>query len=354
MCKTYILGIVLAVLVLIQGCAPGYNSVVFATRSNIGLDAAVGIDADTAPANLEVAISRHEGVLMPTFEGGQTVPVMASFSSESNAITNFFWGVRSTFATGEAASTMSYLYDDKTPAKDKDIPYKRVTLKKKPIPQLPFGVKVHYLEEGDAKPVLFGTSTTLGVRVKWSGQTAQFPSSVNIGFKRREATWAPIGLGQNRITDNSKPDNSANKPYEADVPSLLATIDTDVAVSGSARLKYLQYFATGCAASNLSRQRAVREAMLKRADPLQMQIAEAGKVQRENNGKLIRQIAELYRSADAQKKAQIMTKAKGLTIVGESVNTDQDFLKALGEHTDAPPAITEKLKELVGVAASGS
>jgi len=357
------LGMVFAVLVLLQGCAPGYNSVVFATRSNIGLDANIGIEADTAPANLEVAISRNEGVLMPAFEGGQTVPVMASFTSDSSAFNNFFWGVKSTFATGEAAFTMSYLYDG--PDKDK-VCYKRVELSKIPDPQLPFGCKVHYVTAGEVKPVLFGTDTILGVKVKWSGQTGPVPSSVNIGFKRKEAAWAPIGVSPKRIPQSSKPinhdskqmesikpENAPGTSYEVDIPSLLATIDTNVPLSGtggsgsgtsvagpSARLTYLQYFATGSAANNLARRRAVREAMLKRSDPVQAQIAaEEGKKKREINRNLIDQIIKLYK-ANKNNRQKIFDKAKEIDLVEISI-------EELAKHEDGKSSITEKLKELL-------
>lgn len=340
--NTPILGIVFAVLVLIQGCAPGYNSIVFATKSNLGLDANVGIDADTAPANLEIAISRHEGVLMPAFEGGKTVPVMGSFLSESDAFTRFFWGVKSTFSTGEAAYIMSYLYDGADADK---VCYKPVTLSQEPKPQL-FGYEIEYLKKGDAKPVLFGTDTILGIKVKWSGQTAQFPSSVNIGFKRREAAWAPIGVSQVPIPQSSNSKDAAGTSYEVDVPSLLATVDTNLAADASAKFKYLQYFATGSAASNLARRRAVREAMLQRSDPVQAKLAEEGIKRRENNWKYIKQIRDKCKAAPEEKKTAIMKKAKELKLIDESVANEKDFFKTLGEHSDALSPIPSKLEEL--------
>src|SRR6266702_6836107 len=200
-------------LLIVQGCAIGYDSILFATKSNMG------VDLDTAPPNLEVAISRQEGVIEPVFEGGQTVPVMASFASKSNAFTKFFWGVSSTFSTGEAAYTMTRLYnspDDKDPAE----PYKRVKLTQKPSAQNLFGMeKTEYINKNGntVRPVLFGTDTSLGVKIKWSGVTAQYPSAANIGFSRKETTIAPLNLAE--IGDSK---------YEIDVPSLLATIDTDV------------------------------------------------------------------------------------------------------------------------------
>ena len=334
-----IMGTVLLALVLIQGCAPGYNSVLFATRSN------VGFDADTAPPNLEIAISRQEGVFAPTFEGGQTVPVMASFTSESNAFTNFFWGVKSTFSTGEAAFTMSYLYDTVTPSKDEKIPYERVTLSDIPAPELP-GCKVEYVKPGKVKPMTFGTDTILGIKIKWSGQTAQYPSSINIGFKRKEATLAPIAVGTNRITNPGNPNNINHKKYEADIASLLATIDTNVSASENAKFTYLQYFATGSAASNLARQSAVREAMLKRAYPDQkIQMAGEGAARRENNWSLITKINTIFDSADSNKKNTILAEAKKLQLVDGKV-TIENFKSSLAKHENAKSPIPENLKVL--------
>jgi hypothetical protein len=265
MIRVWCLGLCLAMLILNLGCSIGYNTVLFATKSN------VGFNADTAPPVLEVDISRYEGVRGPTFEGGQTLPVMASFSSDSNAFSNFFFGVNQTFATGEAANTMTKLYDQITPDDKTPIPYEKVKLSQRPDPKPLWarltGKKIKYVEPGEVKPVTFGTSTNLGVKVSWDGQTGQFPSAMNVGFKRKEATLAPVGI----------------KDSEADIPSLLATIDTGITAAGSltptpaggtpaspgVSTNYLQYFATGCAANNLARQQAVRYPMLKRANPQQ-------------------------------------------------------------------------------------
>lgn len=346
--KTCILGTVMLVLVLIQGCAPGYNSVLFATRSN------VGFDADTAPPNLEIAVSRYEGVFEPTFEGGQTVPVMASFSSESNAFTNFFWGVKSTFATGEAAFVMSYLYDDAMPLKDdkgKDkVCYERVTLSKMPDPKLPFGCKVQYVKAGEVKPVLFGTDTILGIKIKWSGQTAQYPSSVNIGFKRTEATLAPIAVGANRIADPNNPNNINNKKYEADIASLLATIDTNVSASENVKFTYLQYFATGSAASNLARRHEVREAMLRRSYPDQkIQTAEEGKALKAANRAQINNVFTIFDKVDDNKKNAILTEAKTLKLVDDEV-TIKNFKSNLAIQDGGKSPIPENLKVLADFA----
>lgn len=358
--STCILGTVLLALGLIPGCAPGYNSVVFATKSNLGLDANIGIDADIAPANLEIAVSRHEGVLMPTFEGGQTVPVMASFLSESNAFKNFFWGVKSTFATGEAAYTMSDLYGDRD-ADTQRVNYQRVELSQMPDPKLPFGCKVDYVTAGKVQPVLFGTDTILGIKVKWSGQTVQYPSLVNIGFKRKEAAWAPIGVREKRNPQSSNPDNAASKQtegrkpdntgstsFEVDVPSLLATVDIDFTAEGSAKFDYLQYFATGSAANNLARRQAVRLAMLKRADPTQnLQAAEAEVKQAATNKPLINQITAKFDSFkdDNKKQGLILAEAQRLNLVGAKVQV-ANFTNQLAANERKPSPVPENLQKL--------
>jgi hypothetical protein len=260
--RCILISVVLVGLALLQGCTPGYNSVLFATRSNLGFD------AETTPPNLEIAFSRCEAVLEPTFEGGKTMPVLANFSSASGGLMNIFSGVNSTFATGKAADIMSYLYLDDMPPRVVGTryvyPYEPVTLTTMPTPKrVPFGMKVNYIKPGDVKPVVFGTDTTLGMRLKWSGMTAQYPSSFNIGFKRKEATFAPIAIWD---YDPANP----QKRYAADVTSLLATIDTNAAATGmNASLRHVQYFATGCAADYLALRKEVRDALRFRVLPSQ-------------------------------------------------------------------------------------
>lgn len=334
-----ILGTLLLFLVLVQGCVAGYNSALFATRSNIGFD------ADTTPPNLEIAISRYEGVLEPTFEHGQTVPVVASLSTASIGLVNFFWGVKSVFATGEAAFTMSHLYAAPTPPQDEKIAYKKVTLSQKPIPTV-FGATVDYVEPGDARPVVFGTDTTLGIKIRWSGTTAQYPSSINIGFKRKEGAFAPIAVGQALVPDPYDPQKKI-EGYEADVPSLLATLDTDVTAPGTtATFNYVQYFATGCAANALARQKEVRLAMLKRADPSQdIQAAEKEEKVAEVNRPLIQQINEKFASVDDTKKGQILAEAQRLKLVGPDVQVT-NFKNKLALNSRESSPVTENLKTL--------
>src|SRR5713101_5448404 len=91
-----------AVAAIFQGCA-GYNTTMFMTKSNVGLD------FDAKPPTAEVNISRKEAVIAPAFEGGQTPPVLASFrpnAGTGGGFTSFFLGVNQTFAGGDAALAM--------------------------------------------------------------------------------------------------------------------------------------------------------------------------------------------------------------------------------------------------------
>lgn len=254
-----------AVAALLQGCA-GYNTVMFMTKSNAGLD------IDMKPPTAEISISRKEAVIAPAFEKGQTPPVMASFKPNvgfGNRFGNYFLGVDQTFAGGDAAMTMAMLYDEATfkgngttfnselqlgSATDssgawwKDI----LTAPAKP---------------GKIKPFIFGTDTMLGLKVAWSGVGGQFPDTVKAGFNRKEFAWAPVTMSEDK---------------KVKMPSFLATIESNIGggsetaepsgtgTNGQNRqggIKSIQYFATGEAANHLARQKDVRDAMLKRLDP---------------------------------------------------------------------------------------
>jgi len=102
----------LIVLVILTGCGIGYNKTLFFTKTNVGLD------VDSSPPTAEVTIGRREGVIAPTFERGQTPPVLASFGLAASGFAALFAEVSSTFCGGDAAVIMAKLYD--TP--DNEVP----------------------------------------------------------------------------------------------------------------------------------------------------------------------------------------------------------------------------------------
>lgn len=244
---------ILLVISCLTGCVPGYNSVLFATRSNAGLD------VDATPPTTEVTIAREEFIIAPTYENGQTHPVAGSFSSSQNFVSKFMFGVGSTFSTGEAAFVMASLYNDPGEEisynNDCSAPYKPQLTKK---PKLPH--KLKYVEAGHVKPVIFTTDTMLGLKVGWGAPNATTPTSLKFGFNRKEIAFTPIAI---------QGCNKNPTKYSANIPSLLATVDSQANLEDSAgqNLTYLQYFATGVAATELSKKFDVRKAMLSRLDP---------------------------------------------------------------------------------------
>lgn len=257
----------------LYGCGIGYNRMLFITKTN------VGFEIDSKPPSLQLAINRLEGVFAPQFEGGKKLPVMSSFKFGSDAAFSPYAG--SAFATGDAAVVLASLYADPTPSGDWNerrhliIEEKKVdsslTLNKKPI------IKKSWLswlatlfepggfQESDVRPVFFGTDTSLGIKVAWSGLSSYIPDTARLGYARKELAWVPITM-EEKV-------EASQTLYRVKTSSLLATLDFGMKQptlekgQPSAPLNYVQYFATGDAATLLSLQQTVRQAMLTRLDP---------------------------------------------------------------------------------------
>jgi len=249
------------------GCA-GYNTTMFMTKSNAGLD------IDMKPPTAEINISRKEAVIEPAFEKGQTPPVMASFKPKVGwgRFGNYFLGVDQTFAGGDAALTMAMLYDSTTPTSvtngqfDSTLTVTNQVKKQGWFWSWIVDPLFTPAEPDQVRPFIFGTDTQLGLKVAWSGAGGQFPDTVKAGFNRKEFAWAPVTMYQDRT--------------KIKMPSFLATIESNTGGGSETNepagtngppqpgsIRSIQYFSTGEAASHLARQQAVRVAMLKRLDP---------------------------------------------------------------------------------------
>ena len=237
------------------GCA-GYNHTLFMTKSNVGLD------FDSKPPTLEITVSRKEAVIAPSFEGGQTPPVLASFKPDVGAgggFANFFLGVDQAFAGGDAAVAMSALYttNGAPPPHTRTNFNSALNLSKPPKYTDPFR---RVAKPGVTRPFIFGTDTTLGLKAAWTGTGGQFPDTVRLGFNRKEFAWAPISM--------TSVSNGGATNYQIKMPSFLATIDSRIETGNSnGSISALQYFATGDAATLLAMQPVPREAMVYRLDP---------------------------------------------------------------------------------------
>jgi hypothetical protein len=244
------------------GCSVGYNRLIFVTKSNVGLD------VDSQPPTAQLAIARTEGAFAPVFEGGNTIPLLASFRFKSSGA--FASNIGSVFAAGDSAVAMARLYDSNSiPAGDLTVDeWKKLVAKfdsTVPLtvaPTFPDFVKPQ--KKGAVRPVMFGTDTSLGLKLGWSGLTAHVPDTMRFGYTRKELAWAPI-----EILFTPDAEGSSTGAGTAVSPSLLATIDTgsDPKGVGDLGLTHLQYFATGSAATALTLRQEVRQALIQRIDP---------------------------------------------------------------------------------------
>lgn len=242
---------------LIGGCAVGYNTTLFVTKSNIGLD--VG----TQPPTAEVSIARREGVLAPGFEGGRTPPVLASFGAAASPLSRFFFGVQSTFVGGDAAVALS-----QGPGDDKKNHGSVLGLSQKPEWKKFLWWDVSVPEKGQVRPFSFATDTTLGLKLAWSGMTGQFPDTLQLGFNRKEFAWAPV-IGTDQV-HCKLPGTAEDGSYAVWMPAFLAVLDNAVEVGSPSEtgVKWLQFFATGDPATTLANRDEIRQVMLKRIVPV--------------------------------------------------------------------------------------
>lgn len=282
-------GCILILLTLfLQGCGIGYDRVLLVTSSNIG------IDLDSTPSTAEIAISRKEGVIQPTFENGKTLPVAASFYTNTNSsLIDFAFGVSTTLTTGQAAIAMTALYNEDDAVlmeedatltdfmckprtkeagdlfveKRKTVGLKMfdgIELDNEPTTKTSWfkkiftkkdTTKINFLVPGMVKPVVFGTNTIFGLAIKWDNPSSPVPSAIKLGFNRKEMVYAPIS--STKEGDTTK----------INIPSLLATMQQNVDFSKGGNLRWSQYFATGDAATNFALRIDVRSAMTDKLTP---------------------------------------------------------------------------------------
>ena len=223
---------------LLGGCSVAPTAV-FMTKSNIGLD------IDGPPATAELSIARRQGVVSTTFEAGQTPPFLSGFVLETgffSSIKQFFLGVQSTFAGGDAALR---LVDGKEPS----------SLCVSRLPQTGGLLKKKDFDLGGARLVLFDVNTILGLKLTEFG-------SGKLGFNHRESVLAPIIVEEKDCAMA----NGGKGKYRVQIPSFLAVLSAE---ADSDDLKWRQYFATGEAATSMAQYPYIREALHGRTMPSQ-------------------------------------------------------------------------------------
>jgi hypothetical protein len=229
-----------------------------------------------------MTIARREGVIAPCFEEGKTPPVFASFRTDAGWYNylNPFVSMSSVFAGGDAAVAMSSMKPTSETEYTKD-KLSSFTLSKSPkggiVPDLvdagrAIVGKTSLRKPGRMHPFVFGTDTSFGLKVAWSGTTGQYPDSVKLGLSRKEFALAPVFEKMKESTGKGKKEPTGKDkgtPVVVKMPSFLAVLDHITTLTkGSEYTGHVQYFATGKAATILAGQSYMQKAIMERADPL--------------------------------------------------------------------------------------
>jgi len=201
-------------LVLVAGPLAGCSTpgAIFVTKTSLAF-----ADVDSTPGEITVAMHRVEGFIAPRNENGNTPPVLAHLQSNRAYL---YPEIRQVYATGTAAERLAGDFKSNnsecTTCKRKDD--KDVTSVK------------------EVTPVIFTTSTTLGLRIGVS--THNVVDGLVLGYRRKEMSFVPT-LAE---------DSTGNYRY----PSLIAAIRINQPSFENGKFSACQGFATGTAASKLA------------------------------------------------------------------------------------------------------
>ena len=333
------LAALLVVPLLWSGCI-GYDSALLATKTNAGLD------VDMKPPTLEASLARRELAITPSYENGKTPPLVASFKVHGPWV---FASVASTFAGGDAAATMTAQYGTQATGTNAVVDGDVRLTNKPSVKRGWFGQKGKLKERdpGEVRPLVFGTDTSAGIKVAWSGLTAQYPDTLRAGFHRKELAIAPVSI----VSGTEKVNDQPQTVHHVNVPSFLATTDASVGATNptNTRLEWVQYFAVGAAADNLAAQPQVRDAMVRRIDPAaDAFVKEATRQAREDGEKLAKELALRIQPMDLATTKEHIGRSATLDVLAPAQARDL-ITKA---ETDLPGAKKEWLAFLEGAALS--
>ena len=212
-----------------SGCSLGKDSVVFVTKTS------VGVDVDTRPPTLDIGFDRVEGTVAPVSDNGRVLPVMAGFSSDLGIVNQ---AIGQSFATGNAAIIVSQNLDSTA----------RHSSPKNIDPGLINGIAT-LKAPVERKRYFFGTNTSFAFRVNFGVETGGIPDSLSLGYKRKEFAYVPLIDLPGEVTAS----DPTPTPKIA-LPALLATsgLKTSAESFRSAKVIHSQFFATGKAANYLA------------------------------------------------------------------------------------------------------
>jgi len=257
----------------LSGCETN-DRLLFATKTNYGLD------IDSKPPTAEVTIARRELAIAPTFRDvivgktsdqkpqteHNTLPLLASFGLQG---TFFDPEITSRFAGGEAAVILA-----EGPDKVHNDPAPSILCLAHEPDLMPFWKsawqKITSRKDESARDFYFATDTSFGLKAAWDGSTGPYPSTVKLGYNRKELAFPPI-FAQEVLKGEctGKTDSSLAKEWKVTIPSFVASLDNSSAISTKegSKVSHVQFFATGKAASEFVKRREVNSAMNKAMYP---------------------------------------------------------------------------------------
>jgi len=267
------------------GCA-GYDRILFVTKTNIGLD------IDDKPPTAEITIARRELAITPTFQDttddNNTLPLLASFGLTGSFLDP---AITSRFAGGEAAVILAQ--GPTRESGDSHPSDSSLLLCKRPDTRPWWKRTWHSIwgrRDENTRPFFFATDTSFGLKAAWDGATGPYPSTLKLGYNRKEIAFPPIFATPTQATPkcpnppSESNDSEHNGPWKITVPSFLASLDNsstlhDVWEWGKAKnqakdgdvatdekqstngVTHIQFFATGKAATEFVKRPEVNAAM---------------------------------------------------------------------------------------------
>jgi hypothetical protein len=203
---------------LLSACAGPQDTVVFATRTSLG------VDVENVPPSASFGYGRDEGYFGHRFADGNVPPVAGSFSTKGGI---FDRKVQQVYATGPAALIVTNQANSST--------------------------STERSYSGEHKPMFFATSTTLGFKVMFG----EAMNSMTLGYKRKEASIIPLVVS-----------STAAGAGTVTFPSVIASVGGDVVAGQPSTTTFAvsQYFATGAAAENVAGYASVRSQFRRQAE----------------------------------------------------------------------------------------
>ncbi|UVT21180.1 MAG: hypothetical protein H8K03_04470 [Nitrospira sp.] len=245
----------------LAGCETN-DRLFFATKTNYGLD------IDSKPPTAEVTIARRELAIAPTFRDADhdnTLPLLASFGLSGTFIDP---EITSRFAGGEAAVFLA-----EGPEVTHVSSTSSLCLSQEPN-LLPFWKKIWLgltnQEVENTRDFYFATDTSFGLKAAWDGSTGPYPSTVKLGYNRKELAFPPIfaqKVPKKECPDKQHP--TGDNEWKVTIPSFIASLNNSSAISSkeSGGVTHVQFFATGKAASEFVKRTAVNSALNKAMYP---------------------------------------------------------------------------------------